>query len=157
MNRRAVLVGPSLCMLALLALVALSLAAAGCAVSAEAPAPQWEKVTSGRISGAQSSRQYLGTFYLISHARLAWDLSGPSDARAEFELTLTRASDAVTTEEYGSAVRSWRDDFAPLADDALSIGLPEPGEYHVTLSQRLRPRAGSGYSGSFTLFTQVLD
>ena len=154
MNRRRVLVSLSTCVLAL---AALSIVAAGCAISAEPPAPQWEKVTSGRISGNQTTKQYLGTFYLVSQARLAWDLSGPSDARAEFELMATRAPDAYTTEGHGSSVRSWKDNFAPIADDALSVGVPEPGEYHVTLSQRLRPSEGSGYAGTFTLYTRVLD
>ena len=39
----------------------------------------------------------------------------------------------------------------------MSVGIPEPGDYAVTLSQRLRPRDGSGYTGTFTLFTRVLD
>jgi hypothetical protein len=152
MNRRGVLVSFSTCVLA-----ALSIVAAGCAVSAEPPAQQWEKVTSGRISGDQNSKQYLGTFYLVAQARLAWDLSGPSDARAEFELMVTRAPDAYTTEGSGSSARSWKDGFAPLDDDALSVSVPEPGEYAVTLSQRLRPKAGSGYTGTFTLYTRLLD
>ena len=154
MNRRRMLISLSTCVLAL---AALPIVAAGCAVSAEPPAPQWEKVTSGRISGNQTSKQYLGTFYLVSQARLAWDLSGPSDARAEFELMVTRAPDACTTEGSGSSVRSWKNGFAPLADDALSVGVPEPGEYAVTLSQRLGPKAGNGYAGTFTLYTRVLD
>jgi len=154
MNRRRVLVSLSTCVLAL---AALSIVAAGCAISAEPPAPQWEKVTSGRISGNQTTKQYLGTFYLVSEARLAWDLSGPSDARAEFELLATRSVDATATEGRGASVRSWKENFAPLDDDALSIGVPEPGEYAVTLSQRLRPSKGSGYSGTFTLYTRVLD
>jgi hypothetical protein len=154
MNRRGVLGSLSTCVLAL---AVLSIVAAGCAVSAEPPAPQWEKVTSGRISGDQTTEQSLGTFYLVSQARVAWDLSGPSDARSEFELMVTRATDAYTTEGSGSSARSWKDGFAPLDDDALSVGIPEPGEYAVTLSQRLRPKAGSGYTGTFTLYTRVLD
>ncbi len=106
MNRRGVLVSLSTCVLAL---AALSTMAAGCAVSAEPPAPQWEKVTSGRISGDQHSKQYLGAFYLVSEARLAWDLSGPSDARAEFELLALRSVDATTTEGRGASVRAYPD------------------------------------------------
>ena len=53
MNRRGVLVTFSTCVLA-----ALSIMAAGCAVSAEPPAPQWEKVTSGRVSSDQNAKQY---------------------------------------------------------------------------------------------------
>ena len=154
MNRRGVLVSLATCVLAL---AVLSIVAAGCAVSAEPPAPQWEKVTSGRISGEQSSTQYLGTFYLVAQARLAWDLSGPSDARAELELMVARAPDASTTEGSGSSARSWKDGFAPLDDDALAVSVPEPGEYAVTLSQRLRPKAGSGHTGTFTLSTRLLD
>ena len=154
MNRRGVLVSLATCVLAL---AALSIVAAGCAVFAEPPAPQWEKVTFGRISGDQNSKQYLGTFYLVAQARLAWDLSGPSDARAEFELMVTRATGAYSTDSSGSSRRSWRDGFAPLDDDAVSVGVPEPGEYAVTLSQRLRPKAGSGYTGTFTLYTRRLD
>ena len=43
MNSRTVLVSLSTCVLAL---AALSIVAAGCAISAKPPAPQWEKVTS---------------------------------------------------------------------------------------------------------------
>jgi hypothetical protein len=154
MKRRAALCTLSLCVLAL---TALSIVAAGCKISAEPPAPQWEKVTSGRISGDRTTRQYLGTFYLVSEVRLAWDLSGPSDARAEFKLLVTRVVDAYTTESDGTSVRSWKDDFVLLDDDALSAGALEPGEYRVTLSQRLRPHEGSGYTGNFTLYTRVLD
>jgi hypothetical protein len=154
MNRRRLLVCLST---GVLALAAVSIVAAGCAVSTQPPAPRWEKVTSGRISGDRTSKQYVGTFYLVSQARLAWDLSGPSDARAEFELKVARATDAFTTVANGTSQRSWKDDFAPIDDDALSLSVPEPGEYHVTLSQRLRPSDGSGYTGAFTLYTRVLD
>ena len=152
MNRR-VLGSLGLCVLALAALAV----AAGCGVSAEPPEPRWEKVTSGRISGDQDSSQYVGTFYLVSQARLAWDLSGPSDARAEFELMAVRSPGAGTTEGSGTSLRSWRDAFALQDEDALSVGIPEPGEYAVTLSQQLRPSDGSGYTGTFTLYTRVFD
>ena len=140
-----------------LALAALALVATGCGVSAEPPEPQWEKVTSGRISGDQTSTQYVGTFYLVAEARLAWDLSGPGDARAKFELEAARSPEAGATESSGTSLRSWRDAFALHDEDALSVGIPEPGEYAVTLSQRLRPSDGSGYAGTFTLYTRVFD
>ena len=92
--------------LCVLVLAALTLVATGCGVSAEPPEPQWEKVTSGRISGDKTSSQYVGTFYLVSEARLAWGLSGPSDARAEFELMAVRSSEAGTTEGSGTSLRS---------------------------------------------------
>ena len=153
MNRR-VLGSLGLCVLAL---AALAVVATGCGVSADPPEPQWEKVTSGRISGDQTSSQYVGTFYLVSQARVSWDLSGPSDARAEFELMAVRSPEAGMTEGSGTSLRSWKDDFALHDEEALSVGIPEPGEYAVTLSQRLRPSDGSGYTGTFTLYTRVFD
>jgi hypothetical protein len=154
MNHRGMLGTLSLCVLAL---TALSIVVAGCAISTEPPAPRWEKVTSGRISGDQTAKQYLGTFYLVSEARLAWDLSGPIDAQAEFKLMVARNSDAHTIEGHGTSVRSWREDFAPRDTEALVVGGLDPGEYRVTLTQRLLRGQDAGYTGTFTLYTRVLD
>jgi hypothetical protein len=153
MNRRRVLRSIALCALVLTALSSV----AGCAISAQPPAPQWEKVTTGRMSGDQTTRQYLGTFYLVSQARLAWDLSGPSDARAEFKLMLARTLDAYNAEGHGTSVRSWKDDFTLHDAEALHVGGFEPGEYRITLTQRLPRGSSAGCTGTFTLYTQVLD
>jgi hypothetical protein len=141
------------------ALAALALAAAvlATACSADPPAPRWEEVTSGHFTGAKTERLDLGTFYLVKGARLAWDLTGPGDARSEFRLLVQRAPDARSLEGYGTSLRSWKENFATRSGEALSVAVPEPGEYHVTLTQRL-PRDGSvGYAGSFTLYTRDLD
>jgi rhodanese-related sulfurtransferase len=53
-------------------------------------------------------------------------------------------------------VRSWKENFSPQADEALVIGVREPDEYAVTLTQRV-PQGARGFSGGFTLYTRDLD
>jgi hypothetical protein len=137
-----------------LLVLVLTVLAPGC--SADPPPPRWEKVTSGSFNGAKTEHLDLGTQYLTGQVRLAWDLSGPSDARAEFTLEALRQIDAATSTGGGQAVRSWTEQFALQSDRALSMSL-EPDYYRVTLSQALRPRDGVGYSGTFTLYTQDVD
>ncbi len=121
------------------------------ACSSDPPPPQWQKLTSGSFSG-RSERLDLGTVYLITQVRVAWRLSAPSDARAVFRLKTVRISDGGSrTDE--TSVRSWKDSFAPRSDDALTLGVIEPGESHITLTQRV-PRGAAGYAGSFTLYTR---
>jgi hypothetical protein len=138
---------------ALLVLV-VTILAAGC--SADPPPPRWEEVTTGSFNGAKTEHLDLGTQYLTGRVRLAWDLSGPSNARAEFTLEALRQIDATTSGGHGSSVSSWKENFALQSDRALGMSL-EPDYYRVTLSQALRPRDGVGYSGTFTLYTQDLD
>jgi len=142
--------------LALIALlvVAAAVLAAGC--SADAPQPRWEKVTSGRFTGAGTERLDLGTLYLTGQVRLAWDLSGPNDARAEFTLEAMRSTGANASEGHGASVRSWKENFAPQSNAALALTL-EPDNYRVTLTQRLSRGASADYAGTFTLYTQKLD
>jgi hypothetical protein len=113
-------------------------------------------VTSGSFTGADTERLDLGTFYLAGQVRLAWELSGPSDARAEFRLGTSRSIDAYTSESRGTSVRSWTEDFA-LHSDAALVLRPAPDHYRVTLTQRLPRGARDGYSGTFTLYMQDLD
>jgi hypothetical protein len=137
---------------ALLALVAAVLAS-GC--SADPPQPRWEEVTSGSFTGAETERLDLGTLYLTGQVRLAWDLSGPSDARAEFRLKAVRATDDDPSEGATVFVSSMNENFAPQSDAALEV-FREPDYYRVTLVQKLRPPGGVGYAGTFTLYTQDL-
>ena len=138
---------------ALLVLI-VTVLASGC--SSDPPPPRWEKVTSGSFNGAKTEHLDLGTQYLTGRVRLAWDLSGPSDARAEFTLEVLRQIDATTSGGHGSSVRSWTEQFALQSNRALGMSL-EPDYYRVTLTQALRPQDGVGYSGTFTLYTQDLD
>jgi hypothetical protein len=135
-------------------LVLVTFLAAGC--SADPPPPRWEKVTSGSFNGVKTEHLDLGTQYLTGRVRLAWDLSGPSDARAEFTLEALRQIDATSSGGQGSSMSSWKGQFPLQSDHALGMSL-EPDYYRVTLSQALRPRDGVGYSGTFTLYTQDLD
>ena len=134
--------------LAVVSLVALALVGvallAGC--SSDPPPPRWEEVASGSFDGAKTEHLDLGTLYLTGRVRLAWDLSGPSDARAEFTLEALRQIDATTSGGGGSSVRSWTEQFALQSDRALGMSV-DPDYYHVTLTQALRPRDGVGYSG----------
>ena len=141
---------------AALAVLALAVAVLVSGCSADPPAPRWEEVTSGSFTGAETERLDLGTVYLVEGVRLAWDLTGPSDARAEFRLKVVSISD-VTPGTDETRVSSWKENFAPRSEDALVIGVPESGEYHVTLTQLVPRGAGVGYAGSFTLYTRDLD
>jgi hypothetical protein len=128
--------------------------AAGC--SADPPAPRWTEVASGRFSGAKTERLDLGTVYLVKGVRLAWDLTGSGDARAAFRLTVSRITSS-SLETSATSVRSWKENFAARSDEALVVGVPEPGDYRVTLTQRVLRGSGVGYAGSFTLYTRDLD
>jgi hypothetical protein len=139
---------------ALLFLV-VTLLLAGCA---DTPEPRWEEVTSGRFTGTQTERLELGTFYLARWAKVAWDLSGPDDARATFRLYVQRVRpDVQTSWARRSSVRSWDEGFALQSDKALIVSALEPDEYRVILTQRLPRGSGAGYSGSFTFYTRDFD
>ena len=131
----------------LVALLALAAAVLSAGCSADPPEPRWEEVISGRFTGAETERLDLGTLYLAGQVRVAWDLSGPSDARAEFELKV---------ESRSTSARSWKEEFAPQSDTALGLTVA-PDYYRVTVSQLLRPRDAVGYSGTFRLHTEDLD
>gem|GEM_PF-4679746 len=144
----------TLTLVALLALVVTALAV-GC--SSDPPEPRWEEVTSGSFSGDGSERLDLGVLYLTGEVRLALDLTGPDDVRASFKLEVTRLFDAETAMSSEAGVGSWMEGFAPRSDDALITPSLEPGDYQVTVTQRLLDGARVGYAGTFTLYTQVLD
>jgi hypothetical protein len=139
---------------ALLVLVAAALAAA---CSSDPPPPRWQEVTSGSFSGAETERLDLGTFTLAGQLRLAWELTGPSDARAEFTLEALRMTSANPSEGARASVRSWKENFAPQSDAGLLVYHLEPGDYRVTLTQRLPGGKDVGFAGPFTLSTQDLD
>lgn len=148
-GRRAV-AGLALIVLALVGVVLL----AGC--SSDPPSPRWQEVASGTLDGTRTEQLDLGTLYLTGRVRLAWDLSGPSDARSEITLEASHPIDATSSGSVASSRRSWKGDFALRPDDALGLDV-EPDYYRVTLTQQLRPPDGVGYSGAFTLYTQDLD
>ena len=143
---------------AFVVLVALAVAGvvllAGC--SSDPPPPRWLEVASGSLDGTRTEHLDLGTLYLTGQVRLAWDLSGPSEARSEFTLEATRQIDATTSSSVASSRRSWKGDFALRSDRALEMFV-EPDYYRVTLTQQLRPPGGAGCSGTFTVYTQDLD
>jgi len=141
--------------LAALLMLFVTVLAAGC--SADPPPPRWEELTSGSFSGAETERLDLGTFYLVKGARVAWDLAGPADARAEFRLKVVNLSYTDSWSVSETSVQSWTENFDPRSEEALSIGVSEQGEYHFTLIQR--PPRGSrvGFAGSFTLYTRDYD
>lgn len=138
---------------ALLAFVVIVLVA-GC--STGPPPPRWEKLTSGSFSGVETERLDLGTFYLAGDLRVAWTLSGPHDARSTFLLSATRIADDGGSTEAEADSRSWVQGFSTRDDQGLYIGDLEPGEWRLTLEQRI-PRGAFGYSGAFTVYTQKLD
>ena len=150
MSRCQRLLAPALVALLLVAAVLVS----GC--SADPPQPRWDEVTSGSFTGAETERLDLGTLYLTGQVRLAWDLSGPSDARAEFTLKSVRSTGANSSEGSSASVRSWKENFAAQSDAAFMLSR-EPDYYRVTLTQRLPRGARAGYAGTFTLYSENLD
>jgi hypothetical protein len=135
---------------AVLALVALSLSAC----SDETPPLKWREVSSGTFTGEGTERLDLGYLYLAGGVRLAWDLSGPDDARAVIRLSVAAPDQTAAQSTW---VRSWKENFSAESDEALSLNVPEFGEYRVTLVQRLTSGASTGYSGDFTLYTRDID
>ena len=146
---------PLVPVVAALLLLFVTVLTAGC--SADPPPPRWEELTSGSFSGAKTERLDLGTFYLVKGARVAWDLAGPADARAEFRLKVVNLSNTDSWSVNETSVRSWKESFDPRSEEALSIGVSEQGEYHFTLIQRLPHDSRVGFTGSFTLYTRDYD
>jgi hypothetical protein len=131
----------------------LTLASAGCG---DPPPAEWQQVASGRFTGARPISMDLGTFNLAGDLRLSWMLTGPADARATFRLRVARITDSGGVETSETHVRSWSGGFSRRNDAALMIGVREPGEYRITLSQQFRPGQESGFGGTYALFTDVV-
>jgi hypothetical protein len=146
MGRRRAL---GLIVLAVLVLTGLALALLG---FGEPPAQTWRQVTTGQFSGAQPISESLGTFNLAGDLLLAWTLTGPADARATFRLQVARIMNNDSVERSSTVARSWSSGFSRSDDMALFIGDLEPGEYHVTLSQRFGPGQKSGLGGTYRLY-----
>jgi hypothetical protein len=123
----------------------------GCSASSEQPPKQWDKLTSGRLSGAQPSRVFLGTYHLGSEVRLAWVLSGPTDPHVALAL---RVDNAGTAASYTNTIFSPKDAPPRRSDNALGfIDIPT-ADYHVYLVQRFRSGQGPGFDVTYTLFTR---
>jgi len=129
-------------------------ALAGC--SSEPKTGRWTEVASGRFTG-RTERIDLGNVRLTSAVAVRWDLNGASDARAEFRLKVASVSDPASWGPLVTRLRSWKDHFELQAPEALAAGVPNTGEYHVTLTQRVPKDHGAGYSGSFTLVSWEPD
>jgi hypothetical protein len=154
MDRRGQL---ALTLLALLVVSAATLAACSSDAPQPTPSPTWQQVSSGSFSGAKTERLDLGSLYLAGEVRIAWDLSGPSDARSQFTLSVTHEFAGGSSTGGLSEVRSWTPGFALRSDDALGMRPVPPNYYDVSLTQLLRSASGLGYSGTFALFTQDVD
>jgi hypothetical protein len=135
------------CLVAAAALIML----AGCSTSSEQPPKQWDKLTSGRLSGAQPSKVFLGTYHLGSEVRLAWVLSGPTDPHGALSL---RVDNAGTAASYTNTLFSPKDAPPRRSDNALGfIDIPT-ADYHVYFIQRFRSGQGPGFNVTYTLFTR---
>jgi len=134
------------------ALLALAGAAGGCGGGSEGPGSQWERVTTGQVSGEQPVKLNLGQHPLGDRLRLAWVLSGPENP----PVTLTlRIIDVRTGVGYGYAVtpESEGHALARQDDEAVLLALI-PGDYRIFFSQRFPPARGPGYDIELTVYTK---
>ena len=132
-------------------LATLAGASGGCG-GGGAPGPEWERVTTAEVSGAQPVRQNLGAYPLGDRVRVAWVLSGPQNP----PVTLTlRIIDVKTGRGYGYAVTPESEGHAIARRDEQAILLALiPGDYRIFFSQRFRPARGPGYDIKLTVYTQ---
>ena len=144
-----------------LALLALSLSSAGCDLWSDEttePMPSTDAPLTGRVvaSGILPSDMTttldLGTLELGESVWLSWVLTGPPDASARFVLRLEGSSpdDDVTTLSSGPVSYGLE---RIENDRALRLAVIEPGAYHVTLRQVVRPEVAPGYAVEFDVLT----
>jgi len=136
--------------LATLALMALSLAAAGCGSSAEGETGTWEKVLSQEVSGKEPVKLNLGQHQLGTQVRLAWDLTGPESPPVILTFRLINADYGTG---FGYSMTPTHVGFKTKTENAMTIGPLKPGNFTVYFSQRFPPDEGPGYDGTITVYT----
>ena len=115
------------------------------------PTQRWESVASERLSGDAPVKQYLGTHELGSRVRLAWVLSGATDAAPTLTLRVINVGSGTG---YGQSVASQSEPGFNRRDRAAISFRVVPGEYRVFFSQRFGPPDGPGYDIKLTLYTK---
>jgi hypothetical protein len=138
---------------AAVALAALPAVAAGCGggKSAASASPQWVKVLTTDVPGAQPVKLNLGTHELGAAARLSWELSGPTTAPP---VVLTfRIINQKNGVGYGSSVSPKDPGFSLDDQDAFLLAPIWKGLYYVYFSQRFSQGKGPGYDARITVWT----
>ena len=140
-----------------LGLLALALVAAGCSsgsggsAPSASPSPQWIRVLTSHVSGAQPAKVNLGTVTLGSAVRLQWKLTGPAGT-PPVSLTF-RIMDQANGVCYGSA---WTPKDTGFSLDAPAAFVQAPiwkGKYTAFFSQRFPADKGPGYDADLTIWT----
>ena len=134
-----------------LSTLALATLAAGCdVIGYDAPQP-WEILTSGRITGDESTTLDLGVYELGDRISLGWELSGPENPPVTLELKIVSTDGR---EEYSTARPPQSDPDALSRKDGSAMGISyiEPGAYRIFFSQRFRRGSGPGYDIDFTVY-----
>ena len=136
---------------ALVALVGLTIASAGCGGSSGAGAsPKWEEVVTSKISGKAPVKLNLGTHQLGTQARLAWKLSGPDKPPVVLTFRIINADFGTG---FGYSLTPQDAGFKLETDNAMTVGPIKPGNFTVYFSQRFPTAEGPGYGGEITVYT----
>jgi hypothetical protein len=136
---------------AVVALVTLSGASAGCGGSSDEGAPpQWEEVVTSKVSGKTPVKLNLGTHQLGTQARLAWKFSGPD--RPPVMLTFRLINDDYGT-GFGYSMTPETQGFKLETENAMTVGPLKPGNFRIFFSQRFPAGEGPGYDGEVTVYT----
>jgi hypothetical protein len=152
LRRNKVCIGSSVVRTAVaaLALVALSLAAAGCGTSGGSRTAQWREVLTKNVSGKAPVKLNLGTHELGTKVRLAWDLSGPNEPPVILTFRLINADYGTG---YGYSLRPTDAGFAEKTENAMTIAPIKPGNFTIYFSQRFPAAQGPGYGGTISVYT----
>ena len=136
---------------ALLALVILTAASAGCGGSPDAgPSPEWQEVLTSKVSGKAPVKLNLGTHQLGTKVRLGWSLSGPDKPPVVLTFRLINADYGTG---FGYSMTPQDATFKLQTDDAMTIAPLKPGRFIVYFSQRFPEGKGPGYDGEITVYT----
>ena len=137
--------------LCMAALAILPVAGAGCGGAAEKDtSPQWEKVLSIQVPGAEPVKMLLGTYHLSGRVRLAWDLSGPERPPVTFTM---RVVDVKYGVGFGASLSPQDALFALHTQNAIVLGPIKSADYRIFFSQRFPPAKGPGYDVKLTIYT----
>ena len=136
---------------ALVALVVLTSASAGCGGSSEdSSPPEWQEVLTSKVSGKAPVKLNLGTHQLGTKVRLAWSLSGPDKPPVMLTFRLINADYGTG---FGYSMTPQDAGFKLQTDNAMTIAPLKPGNFTVYFSQRFPPAKGPGYDGEITVYT----
>ena len=135
---------------AVIVLVALTGASAGCGGTEGGESAEWVEVLTSDVSGKEPVKLNLGTHQLGTQVRLAWKLSGPDEPPVMLTFRLINADYGTG---FGYSMTPQDKGFKLETANAMTVGPIKPGNFTVYFSQRFPPAEGPGYDGEITVYT----